>query len=459
MYIRSHSPFFSSVIRVSLLLLALSAQAEVWVYPAPTEEFRSPEYAVSIRQNNQSHRSFVYADKHQDPHLQDRMSDFNHWTTFSFSGTVIVEVTRLKIRIANAEIRPLSRKITTIVNDNTATFTLDRPGQFWVKIPGTEEHPLFIFADAPETDIPQRTDPNVIWFEAGKVTDIGERYLIKSGQTVYIPGGAYVKGTITAESASDITIRGRGILSGLGYARRPSVTGIPYNTIMFNGTGNHQIVEGITITDPQHFCILSRGQITARNVKLFGWWHQTDGWGGGDGSIVEDSFMKVNDDNVKFYGTNQIARRLVLYQQINGAPFQLGWGGASQQATNCLAEDIDVIACEAATKIERESNQAFLNLRHQSPESVIDGVTLRRIRVDSDLPMLVGLTQVKGTVRNLHFEDVQIKGRINGKNFLRTEGTGSIQGLRLENVSAGGKPPTEKLTWSTTGKVEPVAQP
>jgi hypothetical protein len=442
---------------VPLALLTL-AHAAVETYPTPAEEFRSPDYVVRVSQSGRTQESFVYRHAHQDEHLRDRGSDYNHWTTFSFSDPITVEVTRLNADAAGCTVLPSARDIQPRVSGRTATFALDRPAKLFVRFPDAAENPLFIFADAPEVNIPDRKDPNVIWFEAGRVHDIGEKFTIKSGQTVYIPGGAYVKGTITADSASHIAVRGRGILSGLGYARRPNITGIPFNSVMFNGPGDDQLIEGITVTNPQHFCLLSRGRLTTRNVKLFGWWHQTDGWGGGDGSSIEDSFIKVNDDSVKLYGKNQTARGLVIYQQVNGAPFQLGWGGSTQRAQNCLVEDIDVIACDAADKTQREGNQAFLNLRNQSAESVIDGVTLRRLRFDCDIPMLVGFLQVKGQVRNIRFDDVSIHGKVNGANFVRTEGAGSVAGLSVKNVRIGGAlvTPHAGLKWSTTGNVAPV---
>lgn len=432
---------------------------QVWTYPAPAPEFRSPDYAVRVTQAGRTQESFVYRHAHQDEKLRELGSDFNHWTTFSFSGAITVEITRLTGDAAGCIVLPSARGLQPRTEGRRVTFSLDRPAKLFVRFPDAAENPLFIFADPPETDIPDRANPNVIWFEAGRVHDIGEKFTIKSGQTVYIPGGAYVKGTITAEGASHLAVRGRGILSGLGYARRPNIAGIPFNSVMFNGSGDDQLVEGITVTNPQHFCLLSRGRLTVRNVKLFGWWHQTDGWGGGDGSSIEDSFIKVNDDNVKLYGRDQTARRLVIYQQVNGAPFQLGWGGAGQNARNCLVEDIDVVACDAANKTQREGNQAFLNLRHQNAGSVIDGVTLRRLRFDCPIAMLVGFLQVKGSVRNIRFEDVTLRGPVNGKNYLRTEDAGSIAGLHLQDVRVRGVPAgsTAGLQWSTTGQVAPVS--
>lgn len=437
------------------LLFPAAAPAAVWTYPSPNTNFKSPHYEVTVIQDGQRHESFTYVHEHQDPHLMDRMSDTNHWTTFSFDGKVTVEVKVSGFDPRGTEIRPLRHDIQPVVTGDTVSFTLSDPGQFWVKVPGTTDHPLFVFADPPETDIPDRNDPDVIWFDAGQMHEIGERFLIEDGQTVYIEGGAYVIGSIAAESQSNITVRGRGILSGYGYPRRPGPQSIPYNTVMFNGPGDNQLVEGITITNPTHFCVLSRGEMTTRRVKLFGFWHQTDGWGGGPGSVVEDSFMKVNDDNVKLYNPNQTARRLVLYQQVNGAPFQLGWGGAGQRATHCLVEDIDIIACEAAHKTTDERNQAILNLRNQNAASTIDGVTVRRLTIDSDIAMLVGLTRVKGTVRNLRFEDILVRGPMNGRHFITTEDEGNVTGITFANVMIGGESMQadgDSAHWSLTGE-------
>jgi hypothetical protein len=126
----------------------------------------------------------------------------------------------------------------------------------------------------------------------------------------------------------------------------------------------------------------------------------------------------------------------------------------SYDPVRCLVEDIDVVACDAADKTQREGNQAFLNLRHQSAESVIDGVTLRRLRFDCDIAMLVGFLQVKGTVRNVAFEGVTLHGKINGRNYLRTENAGSIAGMRFRDVTISGA--GGSLQWATSGRVAPI---
>ena len=422
---------------IFLAILPLSAFAEIWTYPSPGEEFRSTKYEVIIHQGADTQPSFTYQDRNPDEKLAKRMTDFNHFTTFSFEGPVQIEVRLLKSAAKDSEVRPLSAGITPIVKDRSIGFTIEKPGKFWIKVPGMEEHPLFIFADPPETDIPNRNSRDVLWFEGGKVHDIGGKFQLESGQTVYIEGGAYVKGTITGRNLKDVRICGRGILSGIDFPRKPGPQSIPWNMLQFDGSGD-QTVEGITIIQPPHFLILSRGKITTTNVKIMGWYHQTDGWGGGDGSIIQDSFIKANDDIVKLYNENQIARRLTVWQQMNGAPFQLGWGGA--RAKNCLAEDITIIRNEISRKPDTPSNTAFLNLKGQSANDKVEKLTLRNIRVEDDLLYLIGFEKLSGTISDITIENIEVLGEIRGPSYILTKGKGKCSDITIENFRVAGKP-------------------
>ena len=342
-----------------------------------------------------------------------------------------------------------------MTKDRSIGFTIEKPGKFWIKVPGMEEHPLFIFADPPERDIPNRTAANVLWFEAGKIHDIGEKYQLKSGQTVYIEGGAYVKGTLTGNNVTDVSIRGRGILSGIDIARKPGVKGIPWNLVQFDGKGE-QSVEGVTLIQPPHFLILSRGKITVSNTKLMGWYHQTDGWGGGDNSIIEDSFIKANDDTVKLYNENQIARRLTIWQQMNGAPFQLGWGRA--RAKNCLAEDITIIRNEISRKPDIPSNTAFLNLKGQAANDKVENLTFRNIRFEDDLLYLIGLEKLGGSISHITIENFELLGKIRGPSYILTNGSGRCSAISIKNLRVGGKPITKLETKLGKGAAAPVVR-
>jgi hypothetical protein len=87
-----------------------------------------------------------------------------------------------------------------------------------VELDRSPRDPLFIFANPSEVDVPTAATPNVIYFGPG-LTDLGTKPLsVANGQTVYLAGGAYVKGRLQLarrNAPGGVTVRGRGILSGI----------------------------------------------------------------------------------------------------------------------------------------------------------------------------------------------------------------------------------------------------
>ncbi|MDE6872073.1 MAG: hypothetical protein K2J62_08160 [Bacteroidales bacterium] len=88
-----------------------------------------------------------------------------------------------------------------------------------VEINGSEENSLFIFVNPLETDRPDPSDPDVVYFKSGSVSSRPDLDL-KSGQTLYLEGGAIVKGNIKANGADNISIRGCGIIDSRGIGAR-----------------------------------------------------------------------------------------------------------------------------------------------------------------------------------------------------------------------------------------------
>ena len=78
--------------------------------------------------------------------------------TFGFEGKVEVSVTYNKGEIRKACVRPASRGIETVVEGNTLTFTLDKPGNFSVEVNGDIFNNLHLFANPIETDVPDKKD-------------------------------------------------------------------------------------------------------------------------------------------------------------------------------------------------------------------------------------------------------------------------------------------------------------
>jgi len=76
---------------------------------------------------------------------------------------------------------------------------------------------LVVCANLPERDVPDRNDPKVKWFGPGRHRP-GEIRLA-SGETLYLEAGAVVEAPVLADG-KDISVRGRGILSGLPWEWR-----------------------------------------------------------------------------------------------------------------------------------------------------------------------------------------------------------------------------------------------
>ena len=94
--------------------------------------------------------------------------------------------------------------------------TLDQPANLTFVVMGDYQgRTLHLFANPPEEEVPDKNDPDVVWFGPG-YHEVGAdndwTIDLKSNQTLYIAGGAYVKGYVNAEKTSNITIAGRGIL-------------------------------------------------------------------------------------------------------------------------------------------------------------------------------------------------------------------------------------------------------
>jgi len=131
--------------------------------------------------------------------------------------------------ISSARVRPLSFGITPAVHGNTITFSLSQPRNLSVEVDGDIFRNLHLLARPIETDRPDPTDPNVLYYGPG-VHRVGT-VLIPSGKTVYIAGGALVQGRFLVSHAENVRIRGRGILTQYPSRRRsraprrPAATG------------------------------------------------------------------------------------------------------------------------------------------------------------------------------------------------------------------------------------------
>jgi len=183
----------SFIIFLSSLTLGC-AQAMIIIYDFPTEFPTSEVYKVRI---------------------DDQAVDAYHTpkgSFLSFGMTSPAEVTVVYQKAPKeVVIRPLSAGITATLDGNTCTIKLPKPMNLVAEADGDLSHPLFVFANPELTDIPSQSDPKVKYFEAGKIHEVGE-IILKDDETLYIEGGAVVRGVVCARNARNVAVRGAGIL-------------------------------------------------------------------------------------------------------------------------------------------------------------------------------------------------------------------------------------------------------
>lgn len=397
----------------------------------------STRYAVEVIQDGQTTECFTY--------MMNAMQYTNRVKTtsfagFSFEGRVTVRVRKLQGKVEYVAVLPTSREVRVRKYDTYVEFDLDRPGQYAVDFQEgvVVDHPMLIFADPPETKIPDRKDPNVIWFGPG-VHELGDNYRIHSNQTIYIECGAYVKARFVADGAENVRILGRGILSGEQFPVRS--TGFLVNL----RNTNNLIIDGVTVVHaPSHNIVCTGFNHLVRWVKVMGWWFSTDGINVGDNGLVEHCFTKVNDDAIRLYDDNSMARHCVIWQMENGSPFQIGWGGGD--ARNFYAKDIDIIRVESYYDNENEAvfcaikGTGGINSRYLYEDIRVENCDWQIFRIVTMPNRWAEWDPESGSVADVIYRNITVSGKQKMRNIIRGhDEKHKVYDITFENLEMNGK--------------------
>ncbi|MCC4211257.1 glycosyl hydrolase family 28 protein [Leeuwenhoekiella parthenopeia] len=438
------------ILNLILLGCLMQLQAQIITY-TPTENIidnnpyihPSKHYKVSLLQNGDKINDFTYCMKAQH---NTNNSQNTAWSNFSFSGSVTVQVERLQDTVDFVQVLPRSANIQVKKeNSNLISFTIDKPGHYSIEFErGTViDYPLLLFANPLEKDIPDPADPDVVYFKPG-LHEIGDRFEIKSNQTVYLAGGAYVIGQFFAENAKDITIKGRGILSGEVYQPRTH-----QHMISMQNAENIK-VSGITMIHSPRYMIALRGKNHFfDNVKMMGWWFSTDGISAGEHTVVENCFFKVNDDAVKLYQSNTLVKNCVIWQLENGAPFMISWNGSSDFG-GIEVRDIEIIRVEHHWDNE---NLAVVCAVHGG-EANISNIKFENIVIDNSKWRIFHLVTrpnrwgrwnpKSGSLSNFEFKNFKYYGTPVIKNLIAGhDAQHPVFNMQFENIEIAGRQLTD----------------
>lgn len=334
-------------ILAGFLVLSAGVRAAVVTHPAPPEEPRSPDYEVTV----DGQPVAVYTARVLDPPFAGKEWDFGgpyFFAGFDMDAPVTVRLTA-KRSLRETVLRPESPGTRLrVIDDHTVEVRLDRPRNLSLE-PAGKRGPLLLFANALETNAPAATTPHVIYFAPG--THTPGLVTASDNQTVYLAGGAVVKGAIVARG-TNIHIRGRGILDGSDYEWRKG----PHQfTVGIYGT--NIAVSDITIRGSSHWTIVARGSrnVTVRNVKLCGSRVQND-----DGInpcnsqdvLITDCFIRSDDDcvalkGIDFTAPNSNVERITVEDCIlwcdHARIFLLGHESRAEFMRDATLRNLDII--------------------------------------------------------------------------------------------------------------------
>ncbi|WP_081970153.1 AbfB domain-containing protein [Paenibacillus sp. FSL P4-0081] len=299
---RKNLKFLSILIACVMLLVTLSvsypsethAATTLNTYAAPSGVPQDTTFSVKVRVPG---GAWIDLDEYQTRIGGPSRASFASFVTFDSNGPVEMSVTYNAGTISSVKIRPSAKGITPSISGNTATFTVPGPMKLVLDVNDNVDNDLMIFANSLETNIPNASDPNVIYYGPGNYSgDI----TVPSGKTLYLAGGAVVRGGINADDTTNISIRGRGILlqpGGEGISVDRS-SGVTIDGVIVNGFAN--LNSGGYGIDLQN-----SSNVNINNVKLLAYKKWSDGidmMSSNDVSI-NDVYIRTGDDAIAVYSS------------------------------------------------------------------------------------------------------------------------------------------------------------
>lgn len=436
---------------ILFLLLAVTARAqELVTYEIPKEMFYSAhndDFTVKVRIPGGEWKDLYEYKVEVDMDNREIAS----MVSFDFSGKVEIQVRKNNGTVNTAQLRPLSYGIVPEVDGNIISFSLDCPRKLSLEVNGDKLQNLHIFANAILKEKPSPDHPDVIYFGPGlhqPKEKSGGVFRIPSGKTVFIDGGAVLKGKLLVDSAQNVMIKGHGIVfqaeRGVEIRHSQNVT-----------------VDGPVFINPKHYTIYG-GQVTGltvRNIKSFsnrGWSDGIDLMSCSDVSI-DDIFMRNSDDCIAIYGHRWEAYGNARNIQIKNStlwadiahPINIGLHGNAEAGGDTIEHiafrNIDILEhdeddrnCQGCMAICPSDNNLVRNLTFEDirVENFQEG-QLFNIRVLNDKKY----SKAPGRgIENILFKNIQYNGKgANPSMIYGYDGERRVKNITFDNVRINGK--------------------
>ncbi|MBQ9798524.1 MAG: hypothetical protein IJO40_01115 [Thermoguttaceae bacterium] len=315
---------------------------------------------------------------------------------------------------------------------------------------------MLIFGNAPEIDAPKPGDANVVYFGPG-VHRPGKIELT-DGQTLYLAGGAVVKGAVLARG-KNIVVRGRGILAGEESPR-------------FNGPGRFMLdcvdcenltVRDITFRNPWSwtFVLWNCDGATIDGVKICGSRMINDDaldLVNSRNIIVKNCFFRTQDDSIAVKGMiaggaacENIAVEDCVFWTDRANIFRVGYECECAGMRAICAKNVDILYYSVNYRDPSEYWANALIWLQPNQEMTMENCRFENFSVRADGGDIIALmakpmscsygafeNPTPGRLKDCCFADFNVwgeKGNFNGMIFVKgASETSDVNGLRFENI-------------------------
>ena len=336
-------------------------------------------------------------------------------------------------KVHSAVILPTDLNIPVKISNGHVSFIIDKPVNCYLQINNNYVYPLAILAQPKEAVI---DTTGIRYYAPGKVHEVGEVEL-HNNETVYIAQGAFVKGRFKAKDASNITIKGLGILEGTMFE-----SGSGKEALLFQNCKNVR-VEGITSIDPAFGNLVLNGcsDVTIQNFKAFGTRERrmTD-----DGLVISAStnvnanqlFFNTRNNSVAIQSSKEYGGKVynvnisngIFWKGDFGAVMEMSYLTKGMQASRISFTNIDVLHCLAGAVFRISPDQAqirdvqYQNIRMRdlrfklwqvsldNADDVVENINFSNIFLnDSPIPYS-DWENKKGVLKNIVIQNLQFNG-------------------------------------------------
>lgn len=404
--------------------------------------------------------------------------------SFDFEGKVHmrVEITGA-MALTDVVVRPLSYEIKPAVSGNTVEFDLQYSANYTLEyndgtVTDAADNALHIFAN-PIEENPVTADnvpANTIYIGPGVYS--ASAIPMASNQTLYLAGGAYVYGQVRAENLENITIRGRGIISGEIYDRKAAAE---YTLPIELRFCKNVKIEGISILDPAGWAVTlyHSENIQIDNLKII------TARANGDGISVQSckdvkvtgGFVRTFDDSLVVKNTDRGDTENITFDNVVvwtdlAQSMEVGFETNGAVMKDITFKNITVLHNyhKAAMSIHNSDDAEITNVVYESI-TIEDGRMLGDNRNDGENDFLIDITiaysqewsksDERGKIDGVRFENIKVLEladsvacRINGWGSQNNVQNVTVKGVEIEGEEIDG---VEKLKLAYNTYVSDVS--